>query len=84
MPNEKDAMTSRCLGNKEVRHGTLREHSRTTSLCVHYDFFCRLAGRAAPTRLAIVPWIGSINGIKPQVQRSNQDRTMKKHIYTPN
>ena len=54
-PNEKDAMTSRCLDRKEVQCPIFKD-----------DFFCRLAGRSVPTGLAIVHWIGCINAIKFQ------------------
>ena len=47
LDNEKDAMTSRCLDSKEVRGAIWRVHSG------HH-----LAGRSAPTGLAIVHWIG--------------------------
>ena len=39
LDNEKDAMTSRCLDRKEVRHATLRAHTGTGTLvgalCTH-------------------------------------------------
>ena len=48
-------MTSGCLDRKEVRGQPVETQD---------VFFWRLAGRSAPTGLAIVHWIGSINAIK--------------------
>ena len=58
--HEKDAMTSRCLGSKEVRCSTWRMHSPDGS-CRYYIqdvFFWRLAGPVVSTGKAIVHWIG--------------------------
>ena len=64
-PNEKDAMTSPCLDRKVVSCATWRVHNGTGLAGeILSDFFCRLAGRSAPTGLAMVHWIGCINAIK--------------------
>ena len=59
VPNEKDAMTSRCLDRKEVWHATWRVHSTGPAWPVKTQDICfwHLAGRSAPTGLAIVHWI---------------------------
>ena len=45
---------------------------RTGQLVETQDvFFWRLAGRSAPTGLAIVHWIGSINAIKKHKMQNN-------------
>ena len=50
-------------------------HSTGTSQPVETQdvFFWRLAGRSAPTGLAIVHWIGSINAIKWWIIQLNHD-----------
>ena len=60
LDNEKDAMTSGCLDRKEVRGAIWGVHSTGTGQPVETQdvFFWRLAGRSAPTGLAIVHWIG--------------------------
>ena len=65
-PNEKDAMKSGCLDRKEVRGAIWAVHSTGTGQPVETQdvFFWCLAGRSAPTGLAIVHWIGCINAIK--------------------
>ena len=56
-------MTSGCLDRKEVRGAIWGVHSTTDRPAggTQDVFFWRLAGRSAPTGLAIVHWIGSIN-----------------------
>ena len=58
-------MTSGCLDRKEVRGAIWGVHSTGTGQPVETQdvFFWRLAGRFAPTGLAIVHWIGC-NAIK--------------------
>ena len=53
-------------GLEEVQGATLRVHSTGISRPVETQdvFFWRLAGQSAPTKLAIVHWIGCINAIK--------------------
>ena len=60
LDNKKDAMTSRCLDTKEVQCATWRVQSSRPAWPVETQdgFFCHLAGRPAPTGLAIVHWIG--------------------------
>ena len=60
-------MTSGCLDRKEVRGAIWGVHSTGTGQPVETQdvFLWRLAGRSAPTELAIVHWIGCINAIKP-------------------
>ena len=61
LDNEKDAMTSGCLDRKEVRGTICGVHSTGTGRLEFYIqdvFFWYLAGRSAPTGLAIVHWIG--------------------------
>ena len=59
-------MTSGCLDRKEIRGAIWGVHSTGTGQPVETQdvFFWHLAGRSAPTGLAIVHWIGCINAIK--------------------
>ena len=54
------------MSAQEVRCATLQVHSTGTGRPVETQdvFFWHLAGRSAPTGLAIVHWIGCINAIK--------------------
>ena len=66
-------MTSRALARKQVLGATPGECTPGPAgqyACIPNDFFCRLAGRSAPTGKAIVHWIGCINAIKLQVKKS--------------
>ena len=60
LDDEKDAMTSGCLDTKEVRGAIWGVHITGTGQPVETQdvFFWRLAGRSAPTGLAIAHWIG--------------------------
>ena len=67
---QKDAMTSACLDRKEAQGAIWGVHSTGPAGQYAYiqgDFFCHMAGRSAPTGLAIVHWIGCINAIKSQI-----------------
>ena len=58
---KKDAMMSRALARKQVQEATPSECTPGPAgqyACIPNDFFCRLAGRSAPTGKAIVHWIG--------------------------
>ena len=65
-PNEKDAMTSGCLAGRkyEAPSGECTVLRTGQPVETQDVFFWRLAGRSAPTGLAIVHWIGCINAIK--------------------
>ena len=64
-PNEKDAMTSRCLDRKRKYDAPPGECTLLAGPAgILYVFFWRLAGSVAPTGKAIVHWIGCINAIK--------------------
>ena len=59
LDNEKDAMTSHCLDRKyDAPPGECTPGPAGQYACIQDDFFCRLAGRSAPTGLAVVHWIG--------------------------
>ena len=66
VPNEKNDMTSCCLDRKQIPCATWRAHSTGTGQPLETQdvFFWHLAGRSAPTELAIIHWIGCINAIK--------------------
>ena len=77
-------MTSLCLDGKEVRHATWRVHSTGPACPVETQdvFFRRLAGRSAPTGLAIVHWIGCINAIKCTNCKNHGIQMLYVHVYT--
>ena len=60
LDNKKDAMTSGCLDKKEVCGAIWGMRSTGTGqpVATQDGFFCHVAGRSAPTGLAIVHWIG--------------------------
>ena len=60
LDNEKDAMTSRCLDRKEVRHATLRAHTGTGTLvgalCTHIRrLFLSFGGPVCADRISNCP-----------------------------
>ena len=60
-PNEKDAVTGR---KYDVLPGDCTVGPAGQYAHIQGDFFNHMVGQSAPTRLAIVHWIGCINAIK--------------------
>ena len=59
-----DVTLSRQEANTYAPPGECNPRPAGQYACIRDDFFCHLAGRSAPTGLAIVHWIGCINAIK--------------------